>query len=344
MDLSTIIANRNNSQPTQPEQNLINPSKVNTAEKPAGFYKSIILDVVCILSAGLFGYSYYRYLTRGTSVWFVFGALVFFGALSVLQVFLAKESKRTFLIIFAEVLALLGFFWQENYFILGMTALIVLAMLLWGYFAGRARLRNSINVPFFGASGTTLGKFTTGLLLFMILTYVPQLSGGNALVVSQQSFRTFFDWTSGFVNNYFPTLSLTGSFGNFSESFAKMELQNNPNFQSLNTAQQNLALQQASTQFATSFASPASTTIATSSPTSDAFYNVLNGVLSAWQSQSSGWFDVGWVTVLFIGLRTLGILFVWLDQFIALIFYEILLASGFMKISEENRSREIIVY
>jgi hypothetical protein len=177
----------------------------------------------------------------------------------------------------------------------------------------------------------------------MILAYVPQL-GGNALVVSQQSFGTFFDWASGFVNSYYPSLSLNGSFGNFSDSFSKMELQDNPNFQSLNSEEQNLAVQQASTQFTNTFASTTASTIATSSPTSDAFYNVLNGVLSAWRSQSSGWFDVGWATVLFIGLRTLGILFVWATQFIALIFYEILLASGFMKISEENRTKELVGY
>ena len=71
---------------------------------------------------------------------------------------------------------------------------------------------------------------------------------------------------------------------------------------------------------------------------------MLNGVLGAWASQSSGWFDVGWVTVLFIGLRTLGILFVWFAQFVCLVFYELLLALGFMKISEEPHSREVIGY
>ena len=77
--------------------------------------------------------------------------------------------------------------------------------LLWGHFSARSRVRNGIEMPFFGASGDMLGKFTTAILLFMILAYVPQI-GGNALVVSQQSFRTFFDWTSGFVNGFYPEL------------------------------------------------------------------------------------------------------------------------------------------
>lgn len=302
------------------------------------------MDVLSVIFAGLFGFSYYRYLTHGTSIWFIFAALVLFATMTVLQVFLAKQEKRNSFIIVAEVIALLAFFWQDNILILILTALIVLVMLMWGYFSAHLQLKNSIEIPFFGVSGNVLGKFTTGILLFLILAYVPQLGAGNALVVSPKSFGTFFDWTAAFVNKYYPTLSLDGSFGSFSDSFAKMELQNNPNFQALNTAQQDAAVQQTSAQFAASFAKNSANPIATSSPTSDAFYNVLSGVLNAWQNQNSGWFAIGWVTVLFIGLRTLGILFVWLEQFISLIFYEILLASGFMKISEENHTREVIGY
>jgi hypothetical protein len=331
-----------NPQPQSQNQNLINPSRIVTSQHPPGYYKSIVLDLASILSAALFGYIYYGYLTRGLAVWFLLVGLLLFGVFSVLQTFLAKSSARRFLILILEVAALLGFFWQDNWRILAITGLVLLVMLSWGYFGGRGRLRNSIEIPFFGVSNLVLGKFTTGLLLFMLLAYVPQL-GGNALVVSQQSFRTFFDWTAAWVNNFYPDLSLTGSFGSFTQSFSKMELQNNPNFQSLNTAEQNQAVQQQSTQFAQNLM-PGSTTIASSSPTSDAFYNVLNGVLKAWQSQSSGWFDVGWVAVLFIGLRFLGILFVWLAQFVSLVFYEILLASGFMKVSEESHLREIVGY
>ena len=330
--------------PTDPQtQNLINPSKINTSVRAMGSWKSIGLDVVAVLSAALFGYLYYRYLTQGLSVWILLAAITFFGVSSVIEAFLSKGTMRSVLVICLEAAAALGFFWKDNLQIIGIIAAIMIVMLAWGHFSARARLRNGIEIPFFGVSGDMLGKFTTGLLLFMILAYVPQI-GGNALVVSQQSFRTFFDWTSGFINGFYPELSLNGTFGNFAQSVSKMELQNNPSFKSLNTAQQHVALQQATNQFTQNFLESTSGSVATSSLTSDAFYNVMNGVLGAWQSQSSGWFDVGWVTVLFIGLRTLGILFVWVTQFISLMFYELLLALGFMKITEETHQREIIGY
>ncbi len=341
MDLKAIMAG----EAKDPQaQNLINPSRIQTSVRPAGFWRSIALDVVAVGSAALFGYFYFRYLSQGISVWILLGALMFFGITSVIEAFLAKSFARSFVVIVLETAAALGFFWKDNPQILGIIAAVMVVMLLWGYLGARSRLKNALEVPFFGASGDLLGKFTTGLLLFMILAYVPQI-GNNALVVSPQSFRTFFDWTSGFINSFYPQLTLTGSFGDFAQSVSKMEMKNNPSFQNLNTAQQNMALQQATNQFTQNFlASTASGTVATSSPTSDAFYNVLNGVLGAWASQSSGWFDVGWVTVLFIGLRTLGILFVWLGQFVSLIFYELLLATGFMKVSEETRTREVIGY
>ncbi len=326
------------------DQNLIDQSKIDTsAPRGAGFWRTLALDAVAVLSATLFGYLYYRYLTQGVSVWLLLAAVMFFGVASVMEVFLSKSGWRSFFIIVLETAAMLCFFWKDDARVLGIIGLIMLIMLVWGHFSAHGRMQNAIQVPFFGVSGDMLGKFTTAVLLFMILAYVPQI-GGNALVISRQSFRTFFDWTSGLVNGFYPELSLNGSFGNFAQSVSEMELANNPSFQSLSAAQQNAAVQQETAQFTQSFLQSAIQPVATSSPTSDAFYNVLDGVLNAWQSQSSGWFDIGWVTVLFIGLRTLGILFVWLAQFVSLIFYEILLASGFMKISEETRQREILGY
>ena len=299
--------------------------------------------MVGVLSAGFFGYVYYSYLTKGISVWFLLASLLFFGAACVMQVFLSRGGWRSLLVIVLEVGASLGFFWKDDTRVVGVIALIMFVMLVWGHFSAHAQVRNGIEIPFFGASGDMLGKFTTAVLLFMILAYVPQI-GGNALVFSQQSFRTFFDWTSGLISGFYPELSLNGSFGTFAQSVSEMELANNPSFQSLDQAQKAAAIQQQTAQFTQSFLQSSAQPVASSSPTSDAFYNVLDGVLNAWQNQSSGWFDIGWVTVLFIGLRTLGILFVWVAQFVSLVAYEALLAMGFMKISQETHMREVIGY
>jgi hypothetical protein len=339
MDLKQVMAGTSPAQ----EQNLITENRIITAGRPDGFYKSIVLDILSVAVAALFGYLYYRYLTVGISVWFVVGGLALFGVLTVLQVFLSNSPNRRVAILLCEIAALMIIFRNDNWRILVITGVTLLLFQIWGYFAGRSRLRNSVEIPFFSMTGNTLGKFTTGILIFMILTYVPQLNS-NSTFISQQSFRAFFNWSAGFLSGFYPNLALTDSFGNFAQSVAKMELANNPSFENLNTEEQNLEISQAATQFSDTFSKPSPTPITASDTTSDAFYNVIEGMMAAWQSQSSGWFVIGWGVVLFIALRSVGIVFVWLDQFICLIFYEILLASGFMKVMEQSQSKEIIVY
>jgi hypothetical protein len=298
--------------------------------------------VLAVLSAAFFGFSYYGYLTRGYSVWMLLGSLLLFAAFSVLEAFLAKYTRRAILVVFLQSVATVAFFWRVDWRVLAVTWGVVFVFLAWGYVSGKWRLANSIEIPFFGASGTTLGKFTTGILIFMILIYVPQLSSGNVLVISQKSFGTFFDWAASIVNDFYPSVSLDGTFANFSNSLATMELQNNPSFQSLSPDEQNAAITQQTQQFESAFIGNATGTIATSSPASDAFYNVFRGMANAWQSESGGWFIVGWIAVIFIALRSVGIVFNWLAQFVTLVFYELLLATGFMKIREEEHIREVI--
>ncbi len=326
-------------------QNLVSLNRIETGpRKPPGFYKSIVLDVLAVLFAAGFGYCYYRYLTGGIPVWVLLGAFTLFGVMVALQAFLAKHGGRTLGVIVLETLGVIGFFWRDDWRILALNGIIVLVFLAWGYFEARVRLGNSINIPFFGVANLALGKFTTGLLVFMVLIYAPQI-GGNPLLVSQKSFRTFFDWSSGIVTDFYPSLSLNGSFGGFTESFAKMELTNNPEFQNLTSAQQSAAVAQQSQQLAQNLtAKLPSSSIASSSATSDAFYSILQGMMQAWQSQSGGWFDIGWAAVIFIALRSIGIIFIWLAEFFALIVYELLLATGFVKVGEEMRTKEVIGY
>ena len=84
--------------PTNQGQNLINPTAAplpsTITGKPAGFYKSIVLDALSILAAFAVGYSYHEYLVSGMSLLIVVGALLIFGILSALQSLLCKEAGR----------------------------------------------------------------------------------------------------------------------------------------------------------------------------------------------------------------------------------------------------------
>jgi hypothetical protein len=297
-----------------------------------------------VLSAAFFGYSYYRYLDNTISVWWLLGALALWGVLSVLQVFLAKTFMRRMFVLFGESLAALIFFYRDDPAILITTVIVIFAFLAWGYMASRTDLTNSVEIQFFRITSNALGKLVTAGLLFMILIYTPQVNQGSVFV-SRQNFREFFDWSAGLINNIYPNVALNSSFQTFAQGMATMELKNNPNFQTMTPQAQSSTISQTASQFEDSFGTTSSgVAVAPTDPASDAFYNFIVGMLQAWQSEGSSWFIIGWAVVLFLALRTLGILFVWINQFIALIFYEILLASGFMKITEATQTKEMIGY
>lgn len=327
-----------------PTQNLINQTKYAPIIRAPGFYKSVILDVLSVLAAGLFGFSYYRYLENGTSVGWLLGALALWGIASVLQVFLAKAVVRRIALIGTEAVAVLIFFYRDDLTIVLTTAAVVFAFLSWGYLASRNNLTNGIEIQFFRITGNVLGKLATAALLFMIAIYAPQVNQGSVFV-SRQGFRDFFDWSAGLINNIYPNVSLNGSFQTFAQGVATMELKNNPNFQTMSPQTQSSTINQAASQLETSFGATSSgIAVAPTDPASDAFYNFIVGMLQAWKSEGSSWFIIGWGVVLFLALRTLGILFVWANQFIALIFYETLLATGFMRITESTQTKEMIGY
>ncbi len=338
VDLKQVMAGES------PSQNLINQAKFAPIITGPGFYKSIALDVLSVLSAGFFGFSYYRYLENMMTVWWLLGARALWGTMSAFQVFLALTSARRTIILILESLAVLAFFYRADPTILFTTAVVVFVFTAWGYLASRNDLMNSVEIQFFRITSNVLGKVVTASLLFMIMAYVPQIGQGS-LFVSLQNFRQFFDWSAGFINNLYPSVSLNGSFQAFAQGVAALELKNNPNFQAMSPQAQSSTISQAAAGIETSLMNASSDlTVAPTAPVRDAFYNFILGMLQGWKSQGASWFIIGWGVVLFFALRTLGIVFVWANQFLALILYEILLATGFMKITEATQTKEMIGY
>lgn len=328
-----------------PNQNLINQSKLSAFDRPPGYGKAIALDILAVISAALFGFAYYRYLANGLALWWLLGALAVWGIFAVLELFLTTTYTRRLIVMLIEIAGLLTFFYRDSIGILFLTAAVVFAFLAWGYFSGRSALENGIEVQFFHTSGAMLGKQMTAALLFMILIYVPQLGSGSSLFVSRQSFRGFFDWATGVINNAYPNFSISSSFSTFAQNIATTELENNPSFQTLSPREQSTTISQATNNLEATFGvSPTSTETGTGVPTSDAFYNFIVGMLQAWQANGPTWFIIGWGVVIFLALRTVGIVFVWIEQFLILIIYEILLATGFMKITESTQTKENIGY
>jgi len=73
-------------------------------------------------------------------------------------------------------------------------------------------------------------------------------------------------------------------------------------------------------------------------------YRYIVSVLEGTRSKFPSQFALVWIVILFAVLRSIGIVFVWVAQLVALIVYELLLASGFMHIEEVSQTKETVAY
>jgi len=280
----------------------------------------------------------------GLSPLYIFVALLIFSVASVLQVFLEKNISRRMLVALGEAVAFVALFSQyDGWLVLLVTGLLVFVVLFFGYWRARSYLDNSIEISFFGITRRVLGRVTTAALLFVVLVYAPQAKGGGTFI-ARGDFRTLFDWSSGLLNNFYPGITFTGSFGDLSQNFAKTQLQNNPAFNEMSLSAQNAAVAQAVAQLAGEVKKTTGIAPVLSDPTSDVAYNYIVAKLSDLQVQFQDKFLIGWAIAVFLLIRTTGIVFVWVAQFTSLMFYEILISLGFMRIAEVTQTKETVEY
>lgn len=353
MEPITPIENQKVTNPTKithiggGDQNFMETSKVVAqARRPRGYWKAIILEILGVLCAGSFGYCYYSYLVASLSPWFVLIAFLLWSTVFVLQGFLQKDPERRLLVLILETFALLAFFYAYNWQVLFLSVLTVIGVLFWGHFSMRRELTNSVGVRFFTASGRALGKLMTAAIIFMIAMYASFWGAQGTLFVSQSSFTSFFDWIAGFVHTAYPTIPVNGSLDDFARGIANLELGNNPVFKAMTPSAQSVAITETAGEIIAAFGGNASGTaaITPSEPASDAFYTYILQKMAGFEERFQNGFYAAWGLAAFIVVRGIGIVFVWIAQFFSLIFYEILLATGFMKIGEQVQTKEVVEY
>ena len=331
--------------PEAQNQNLINPSRVSSTLplwKQPSFYKLLALMVLGILAAFAAGYGYHSYLLGNISFWLVVAALAVFCAISALQMFLEKRSGTRALVIVFEVVALVIPFYDFSWRVLSAAGLVTFIFFFLGYWRSRSELAYSARIRFFRVTHGVVGYIVTGALIFAILFYVLVQGARGNVFVSESHFADFFGWTSGVSHQFYPDISVDGSFDDFAQSLVKAQLKGNDSFQAQDAVHQTQTIQQGVDQVIADISKSTGVTIGSSATTSDVLYQIILHTLHDWQGKFGQRFAVGWGVVLFLVLRSIGIVFAWVAQFLAMICYEILLASGFMKIVEHAETREVV--
>jgi hypothetical protein len=323
-----------------PSLNLIRQVNPESAARNPSFYKAIGLDVLTVASAAAVGFFYNWYLEGKADLATLILCLVVFAVFSALQLLLAKSFVRRFWILVLEVAAVLGFFYSYNLEFLAITGGAALVLLSWGEMRGRSALENGLEIKFFSAAGPVLRKLVTVLSFLLVVLYLPRLNQ-SSIFMSQDNFRSFFDFTNGVVSNFYPEINLNSSFGQLTESFARLELETNSTFRAMSPSDRAAAIQQVSSQVSNSLSKILGVAISPNEATSDVFYNFIVGTLNGWSEKFGVWFIFGWALTVFLIIRSFGVLFYWAASFMAFIVYQILLTSGVVHIIGEARTHEI---
>jgi len=307
------------------------------------FYKPLIFDAVGILLALATGYGYAQYLSGQLSWSVLFFILTAFASVSALQTLFIKSFKRGLVVSVLKVIAILVFFITSGIEILSLAAAASLLFVLWGNVSGRSEMKSRLKIKFLKVAQLVLQKFTTALALMFVILYLPRVGGVSALIPAD-GFRSFFDSTARAVNNFYPQINLTSSVDNFARSIAEEGLQNSGAWNSIAASGENTVLAQTSSQMVSAMAEKLGINLSGRENLSDVLYNFVNGILNKWRGASEYWFVIGWAIMIFIVLRGFGTVFYWLAGFVAFLLYQILLATGFVRIEGEAKMQEIIEF
>jgi hypothetical protein len=327
-------------------QNLINQvriSKVEPLVKPPGFYKGIVLDAIGVIAAFFAGYAYFRFLEGSWPFFASVGAFLLFAVVLTLEMLLGEKVMHRVGVLVLQVAALLAPFYVFDAKILVASAVVLFVFLITGHLQGRAELDHGTTVRFFRSTHGMVAKTVTASLLVAIILYLPMANPGTVFV-SESTFSGFFNWAAGLIGNFYPTISFAGSFNDFAQSVAKEEFTGNVAFEAMPQADQDAAISVAAGQIEGNLSKSLGVTASATSSTSDIAYEAIRNMLQGWSERFSVWFTVGWAISLFLVLRSVGVIAVWIGQFFAMIAYELLLSAGIVRIVEEPQTKEVIEF
>jgi hypothetical protein len=319
------------------------PRSADERATPPGYYAAIIIDALGVLAAGIFGYAYRRYLAGAGSPWVVVGVMIVFGIVVGLQGLLIEKSARRYWVILGEVAAMSVFFYDIDAIFLAAAALFSFIFFAAGYRNARRELTYSTEVRFFANTKGIIGKFVTAVLLFMVLLYVPQLTPQTAFV-SPDTFSKFFTWSANTVGQWYPGIPFAGSFGDLSQKIIARELQGNPQYEQLPPESQAATVATNASSLIESFSQNLGVTIQASDTVSSVAYGFIVKTLTGWHDRFVSVFLIGWSVVVFLILRSIGIVFTWMVQLLLGVVYEILLAAGVIVTKEEETTKETIQF
>ena len=323
-----------------PSQNLESQRRSEPDTRPPGFYKSLVFDVVSIVSAWSAGYVCASYLAGGFSLTFLSFTLAVFCTFATIQVVITGVLLRRLGIMAIEIGMFLVSFYQENVAYLFAAAIALALLYGWGILLARAELENGVKLRFNKVSRIFLKKLVTALSFGILILYLPQSQ--KSVFISEDIFRGLWSGAADIAKNIYPQVDFNSTVSVFSKGIAEMELGSNPAFNALRAPDKQAVLAQGISQTFKGVEQKFGLTISSDEPLEKVAYDFIVKTLTDWRDQYQGLFMVGWFILAFFAIRGVGSLLSLAIMFVSFIVYQILLAADIVRIVGESVTKEVI--
>lgn len=320
----------------------------NDIESDRSIAKIVILAAIAIVFSFLFSYFLKSAVLRGGSNFSIlsFSAASIFLAFYFLNVIFIKSLWRVNLIILLESLAFLLVFYDMFSLNILLGALAAFLVLLWGSFAGRDELENTLKVKFWRIGKRVIPKGIFALALFVGVVYAGAAIGQNEeFPLSQSAFEKLVGpvLQNGLVQNFLPGLDINLPTSELFKNLAEKQVEGNQQLNLLPAAAKNELIGQAAAETQKRLSEFLGVTLNSNLNILTAIYDAGIKKFASLSDNAKMAVPITLAVLLFLTIVGLTLPIRWLIALIAFLFYEIFLALGFTEVTLEGRSREIIL-
>ncbi|HUX36231.1 MAG TPA: hypothetical protein VMV71_04400 [Candidatus Paceibacterota bacterium] len=323
-------------------ENLLEQVPIEKTLRPKGFYKTIGLDALSVLSAIWVGYACGDFLQNGAVLNFAISVFPFL-ILNSFETILIKSLGRRFLVIAAETVIFLLFFYRDPQIYLFAAGGAFLAFSLWGEIMSRSLVSTSLEVNFLKFTAPFFKKTITGLILFTIIIFVPNWNKNNVFI-SPAAFGGVFVWSSGIAQNFYPELNFNSTVNDLARNITSYQLSSSAYYKTLPGAVQKSVFDQTLPQISDRLKQVLGGNLSGDEKISDVLYKIILNSLNSWRADYGAWFIFAWIAVVFLASRTIGAFVWWLSALISWLIYQFLVALNFVAIRGETVTKEALAF
>ncbi len=323
-----------------PNQDLLPQVKPEREPLPKGFFTLLGIEILAVLLAGAAGYAARAFLRGNWGMYQSAAVIAVFFAVSAFGTVFAPVRWRRLLVIFLETAAFVLFFAGQGWLMILSAAACMFVFSVWGDEAARREMSERLRIHLLPVVRLKTGRAFTGYLIGGIILSVP-FWPASGMPLGQDQFRSFYQGTVGLVGGLYPEVKLNSTVSELAQSLVRKEAAGS--FADLPPNVQDQEVRNAADTMVTQAAKSLNLDITGNESVSDAFYSYLTATISGWKNSFGSSFTVIWAIALFIFLRGLGAILVWVSMFLTIGLFELLSAFGIFATVGEASMKEILV-